>query len=289
MSVKPGTIRTDVYEKSICAGFNTQQNFRKWETNRHCNAEYELHFIICGTCTLSVKDTRLFLSAPEAVVIRPGVHHMPETCSEDFLHFSVSFSPLTLRGAEPLSVIPEYVLQSLTGDQSFLCERLVRECTEDEPCREEMISSMLSEIFIDLLRSVAGFRKKAQGAKDINETGSDVTDKFRTDIIDNFFENRHAEDVDEQMLAAELHVSTRQLSRILRKNYGVSFREKLLSARMDHASWLLRTTDRKVSEISEAAGYSSEGSLFRHFRSYFGLTPAQYRKKMKNGIDSVKH
>lgn len=283
MSEKTGTIRTTVYEKSLCAGFNTRQDFWNWETNRHCNAEFELHFIVCGTCTLSVKEARFSLSAPAAVIIRPGVHHMPETCSADFLHFSVSFSPHSQEGADPLAEIPEYVLLPLSGDQSFLCGRLIRECTGDEPCREEMIVSMLSEIFIDLLRRVAGFRKKTRKEPDLRETGSDVTERFRTDVIDNFFENRHTENVDEQMLAAELHVSTRQLSRILRKNYGVTFREKLLSARMDHASWLLRTTDRKVSEISETAGYPSEGSLFRHFRSSFGMTPAQYRKKMREG------
>lgn len=278
MDTKYRTLRTEVYANAVCAGFNTGQSFVSWEANRHCNAEYELHFLVRGSCTLLVKDTSLSLTAPAAVIISPGIHHMPGTKSEDFLHFNISFSPLSKDGRELLSSLREYVIPVVSEDQRFLCERLIRECEGHLPCREEMIDAMLSELFIGILRDCEGFRNKSLDTPLKEQNQSEITEKYRTDIIDNFFENRHSEEVDETMLAKELHVSPRHLNRILQKNYGLSFREKLLGARMDHAAWLLKTSSLSITEVSNAVGYPSEGSLFRHFKAYFHMTPGQYRK-----------
>ena len=58
-----------------------------------------------------------------------------------------------------------------------------------------------------------------------------------------------------------------------------TFREKLKSARMDFAAWLLKTTDFSVSEIGRRSGYESETAFLRTFKDYYGVTPTNYRKE----------
>ena len=79
------------------------------------------------------------------------------------------------------------------------------------------------------------------------------------------------------MLADLLHISRRQLVRILQANYGMNFRQKLQKTRMDYAAWLLATTNRQVSDIGQEVGYSSEAAFFKLFKRAFGMTPKAYR------------
>ena len=97
--------------------------------------------------------------------------------------------------------------------------------------------------------------------------------------IDDFFENNFAEPAGEELLAKELNLSRRQLDRVLRKYYGMGYRQKLIRARMDHAAWLLRTTDWHISRIAAFVGYTSDSAFFQVFRSHFGITPSRYRKQ----------
>lgn len=44
------------------------------------------------------------------------------------------------------------------------------------------------------------------------------------------------------------------------------------------ATWYLRTTDEKLSEIARRVGYESEVALSRAFRRFMGTSPGEYRK-----------
>jgi transcriptional regulator GlxA family with amidase domain len=48
---------------------------------------------------------------------------------------------------------------------------------------------------------------------------------------------------------------------------------------MDHAGWLLRTTDKSIGEICSIVGYNSETTFFKNFRNHYDMTPLQYRKQ----------
>ena len=99
--------------------------------------------------------------------------------------------------------------------------------------------------------------------------------------LDDFFELHMADDVGAEVLAEQLHLSRRQLARILHKTYGMGFREKRIRARVDHAAWLLHSTADSVNQIAVAVGYASETAFYQAFRDYFGQTPGQYRKHKK--------
>jgi transcriptional regulator GlxA family with amidase domain len=48
---------------------------------------------------------------------------------------------------------------------------------------------------------------------------------------------------------------------------------------MDHAGWLLRTTNKSIGEICSIVGYNSETTFFKNFRNHYDMTPLQYRKQ----------
>ena len=106
--------------------------------------------------------------------------------------------------------------------------------------------------------------------------------------IDNFFERNFPEKNGRAVLAEQLHLSKRQLDRILNAQYGMGFQEKLIQTRMDHAALLLRTTEQTVQDIIGAVGYNSVTAFYKAFRDAFSMTPQQYRQYCEKMTSSEK-
>jgi AraC-like DNA-binding protein len=74
-----------------------------------------------------------------------------------------------------------------------------------------------------------------------------------------------------------LALCDRQLSRRIRREHGVSFRDLRGDALVDLARDLLRNTDETIEDIGARLGYAEERSFRRFIRGRRGLTPAQIR------------
>lgn len=68
------------------------------------------------------------------------------------------------------------------------------------------------------------------------------------------------------------------LSSFFKKEIGENLSSYLASLRIGEARRLLKSTDLKVSEISEKVGIPSQTTFIRLFKKYCGLTPNEYRK-----------
>ena len=70
-------------------------------------------------------------------------------------------------------------------------------------------------------------------------------------------------------------------SRIFKEYTGETFTDYLKKVRIEKASELLRSTDRKVTDILYEVGYSDRTKFFLHFKSVMGVTPLKYRENQK--------
>ena len=80
-----------------------------------------------------------------------------------------------------------------------------------------------------------------------------------------------------QLLADQLHVSTRTLHRQL-KEEGASLQALKDEVRQGRAIELLRRTHRPIKQVAEAAGFASEKSFMRAFKGWTGQSPADFRR-----------
>ncbi|MEK4433990.1 helix-turn-helix domain-containing protein [Paenibacillus sp. FSL K6-2862] len=80
---------------------------------------------------------------------------------------------------------------------------------------------------------------------------------------------------------AELvNVSPSYLSRLFKKEMGVSFIEYLMNLKVQKAKQLLKDTDCTITEIAEQVGYS-ERNLNRAFQRFVQMSPNQYRMSVR--------
>jgi len=88
----------------------------------------------------------------------------------------------------------------------------------------------------------------------------------------------YAEPLDVRTVAAVAHVSPAHFIRCFRSVFGETPHRYLQRRRVERSMFLLRETDRSVTDICFDVGFTSLGTFSRMFREIVGETPSSYRK-----------
>ena len=89
----------------------------------------------------------------------------------------------------------------------------------------------------------------------------------------------YAEPLDIPSLARIAHVSQAHFIRTFRATFGETPHTYLQRRRIERAMFLLRSTDRSVTDICMGVGFTSLGTFSRTFRDIVGETPSGYRAR----------
>jgi transcriptional regulator GlxA family with amidase domain len=90
-------------------------------------------------------------------------------------------------------------------------------------------------------------------------------------------DRRYAQPLDVPELAAIAGLSPAHFSRAFRAAYGETPHRYLQRRRVERAMYLLRSTERSVTDICFDVGFGSLGTFSRTFRSIVGVSPVRYR------------
>jgi AraC-like DNA-binding protein len=88
----------------------------------------------------------------------------------------------------------------------------------------------------------------------------------------------YAEPLDVRAVAAVAHVSEAHFIRSFRAAFGETPHRYLQRRRVERSMFLLRETDRSVTDICFDVGFMSLGTFSRTFREIIGQTPSSYRE-----------
>ncbi|MFD8543327.1 helix-turn-helix domain-containing protein [Streptomyces sp. NPDC059649] len=91
----------------------------------------------------------------------------------------------------------------------------------------------------------------------------------------------YAQPLDVPALARIAHVSQAHFTRTFRATFGETPHRYLQRRRVERAMFLLRDTDRGVTDICFEVGFSSPGTFSRTFRDIVGRSPRTYRKEAR--------
>lgn len=81
-------------------------------------------------------------------------------------------------------------------------------------------------------------------------------------------------------LSRLLGTNRNNLSRLFKNKFGVGVFSWIREQRMKQAANLLRFTNMTVTNICHEVGYDDSNNFSTSFKTFFGLPPQQYRKKM---------
>jgi len=112
---------------------------------------------------------------------------------------------------------------------------------------------------------------------DVDQSQS-VVDKVKAYIRENL-----DKDVSREDIAHSVYLNPDYLTRIFKKETGLSISDYLLQQRMEIAAGLLVNTDMSVASIAGKIGYANFSHFSRMFKKYMQLNPGEYRSKHQTG------
>ncbi len=86
-------------------------------------------------------------------------------------------------------------------------------------------------------------------------------------------------DVSLGRLGEQVYLNPFYLSRLFKKNTGISITDYIIHARIEKAKELLRNTNRRVNDIALEVGFESSSYFTRFFKRLIKMTPVEYREK----------
>lgn len=157
------------------------------------------------------------------------------------------------------------VIQELFQENQFADEhRLEQEIDRLYSCGNIMDILKVTE---DNIREYEKFLERS-----MSESRNEVA------AVKNYIYQHYGEDLNLEMLAEKVYLSSGYLSFIFKKETGMNLNRFIKVFRMEKAGEFLHDTNMKVAQISEKVGFANVSYFCRSFREYYGCSPESYRK-----------
>ncbi len=255
----------------------------------HSHSTYELHYIPQGEGLLKVQHQQYNITPGTFYLTGPGILHEQvadgnQPMSEYCLNFEFEIKKerhpnFNYYNSSEIDAITA-ILQKTSfwyGKDEFstfsLFEKLYWEIENRILGYYSNMQSLAAQIIVNAARSFSAVKK----------AGYDIPGKLSYDkrrvMIDDYFRN-YDRKLKAPVLAKELGVSTRQLDRLMKQFYSMSFKQKLLHTRMEIALNLLRDTDLSAKEIAQSVGFSNYSHFYKAFMEREKVSPSEYKKQM---------
>ncbi len=99
------------------------------------------------------------------------------------------------------------------------------------------------------------------------------------DVIKEYVEKNFCKEIKLAMFSEKYFFSQKYLSKLFKNKYNIGIYEYALKLRMNHAKELLRDNSLQIQEISDRLGYSNNNYFSKAFKTYYGISPTEYREK----------
>ena len=107
-------------------------------------------------------------------------------------------------------------------------------------------------------------------------------DAFMAEVMEYINQNYTNYEITLESVAGHFDIDDKRLSKYIKKYNNVTFHKYITDLRIEDAKRLLITTDMSIEQIYKSVGYVSRTTFIRAFNSAEGVTPSEYRKKIKD-------
>ena len=144
-----------------------------------------------------------------------------------------------------------------------------------DKCQNE---SELSKVHVEMIE---GYTKKMRKIK-----LDGVYSKQIVRAIEYIIRHLHSH-ISLEETADSLKISGAHLSRLFKKETGITFSDYVNKLKIEESTSLLLYTEYSDIEISNMLGFSSQSYFIKIFKKYTGTTPKKYKKQYKLSIMQV--
>lgn len=115
------------------------------------------------------------------------------------------------------------------------------------------------------------------------QEGTEESDLGMVDKIRRYIAANLMQELSRETIAQAVFLNPSYLSRMFHKETGEKLSDYITRMRIEEAKRMLETSDKKITAIAHALGYSNDSYFIRAFRNLVQMTPYEYRKAYREG------
>lgn len=271
---------TNVIIYSISTAQRDVSSEKKYYQHRH--PIFEIHYIRSGHCRVTCGGKSYYLEPCSMILIPRGIYHdlIPTDSTTHILSMSFNIQNENSTGKSDSFIElfdrtePAVVCLDATQAQNTI-SRIVQllEHPQNDIFKNDRLLSLCGYLLLELTTHLSN-TNTGRSISPANEKPEDINFKIDSFLGTNFMHNNA-----KNRIASDLYISPRQLQRIIQKNYGMSYRQKLSETRVQIAVDLLCNSDTPIHKIAEILGYSCSANFSAFIKRTTGKTPSQIRKE----------
>lgn len=248
----------------------------------HAHEHFELLFLLEGATSYEFEDGRtLDLPGGHFLVVRPGVRHRGmQNIRQPVRLCGVGFDPRTSRVARhtPFTVLDvrrlhrhcataELRAYRMNQELRRLVRTLIQRLSAPQEAADDLFAPALRLMVCATLLEVAR-QLQSPRALDANQAVAGALEAM---------ESRFGEPLSMAQIASAARCSRARLFHLFKETTGMTPNDYLQRLRVERAKTLLLNSDRPITEVALACGFSSSQYFSSVFRKYTSSTASEFR------------
>ena len=263
---------------------------RGWSHNGRTMTENLFVFFHAGECVFEIAGQELSYTRGDVALVPKGVWYRPHTassCEYTFFHFDGELipceGPVALPSLRDLPAgMPQYGHLDEGETRLFFsykislgaalpdAEVLLSRAVTPEHAARGMHRLRTSVRFAELLLAVS--------QRFCEQTAPEDALPPTVARVIAFIRENYTRRLSLEELAENVGASKQYCMRAFKKKMGMTIGDYLLDLRMRHAAYLLRSTYMNVNQTADYLGFSSVSYFSRSFKSFYGVSPSEYKE-----------
>lgn len=240
---------------------------RKWNYSEILTETAHVYLVLQGEYNAYVNGKRIKLSENELIFLPQGYHYRSESITEKF-----SFMAVYFKINESPSDFPDGIFSSpftIPADEKM--KQNLISIHEEMELKNDGYLITVKALLYNVLQNCFSKRKSKP-----------MPDSFYLikNAVSYIKQNYSNENVDVNYLAEISGVTPTHFINVFKGIFGKTPKSYIIELRMEKAKQLLMYSPHTVSEVAALLGYPDVSCFSNAFKSYVGMSPLSYRKKL---------
>jgi len=237
------------------------------------HSSWEFTYVDKGYMYTEVNGKKFRLNQGEAMFYGPNQYHTQYTDITSSVCFITLVFDMQLQNAD------EFLNKTFTIDTEIkeLLRKIINEKQNNHYYSDDIILCYFKELIIKLLRSL-----KLETT--IHTLDSASKNYIENNVVKKTIEYIH-NNIDKRITLSDISqyvfISQSYLSRIFKKQMGVTLVEYINHLKLEKSKDLIRTGKYSLTQIADMLGFTSVHYFSRQFKEKYGISPSSYSKAIR--------
>lgn len=252
---------------------------------KHSHNFYELTFVVSGKGihTIGEKSTKIEKGALYFIANDDEHSVSPIAGDENLSMINIIFAKDCIHYFD--FIMSENYFVDTVPETEYI-EKLFLKAYSEYKKKQYGYMEILKNIVEQILMHINRWKTEGQYTLEQNKAIKENEKKLREDeVIDyatKYIKENFKKNITVNEIAAEIGCGISTIQKVFKKNKNTTLKKAIIKLRITNACWLLQNTEQTIQEISESIGFNDLKNFYTTFKNIMGITPNEYRVKIKS-------